>query len=292
VKEGVVGVVAQVDLEGGLERAWTSIITFLPKLGGFLLILVIGYIVAKVIEKILDRILERVGFDRLVERGGVKRALERSKFDASDILARIAFYTAMLFVLQLAFGVFGPNPISDLIEGIIAFLPNLFVAILIIVITAAVATGVRTIVGATLGGLTYGRLLATVAAAGIWVVGITAALTQINVAEPIVTGLFYALLALVVGVGIVAIGGGGVQPMRDRWQRALNRLDQEAPQIRAEAQTGGGREALRQQGDEVRREVQNEHPAETETASAYSQPAEPYVPRHRPGAPPPPEERR
>jgi hypothetical protein len=289
------GVVAQVDLEGGLERAWTSIITFLPKLGGFLLILLIGYFVAKAIEKILDRILERVGFDRLVERGGMKRALDRSKFDASGILARIVFYAIFLFVLQLAFGVFGPNPISDLIEGIIAFLPNLFVAILIVVITAAVATGVRTIVAGTLGGLSYGRMLATLAAAGIWVVGITAALTQINVAEPIVTGLFYALLALIVGVGIVAIGGGGIQPMRERWNRALSRMEREAPQIRAEAQTGGGTDALRQRGDEVRREVQSERqgatPAEAETASAYSQPAEPYTPRHRPGALPP-EERR
>lgn len=280
------GVVAQVDLEGGLERAWTSIITFLPKLGGFLLILLVGYFVAKAIERILDKILERVGFDRLVERGGVKRALDRSKFDASGILARIVFYTIFLFVLQLAFGVFGPNPISDLIEGIIAFLPNLFVAILIVVITAAVATGVRTIVAGTLGGLSYGRMLATLAAAGIWVVGITAALTQINVAEPIVTGLFYALLALIVGVAIVAIGGGGIQPMRERWNRALNRMEREAPQIRAEAQTGGGTEALRQRGDEVRREVQTE-----QTPSAYSQPAEPYTPRHSPGALPPEEQR-
>lgn len=247
---------AQVDLEGGLERAWTSIITFLPKLGGFLLILLVGYFVAKAIEKILDRILERVGFDRLIDRGGLRRAMDRTRFDASDILSRIVFYTVMLFVLQLAFGVFGPNPISDLIEGIIAFLPNLFVAILIIVITAAVATGVRTIVSGVLGGLSYGRTLAMIAAAGIWVVGVTAALTQINVAEPIVTGLFYALLALVVGIGIVAVGGGGIEPMRERWNRALNRVEREAPQIQAEARAGD--EAVRERGDEVRREIRTE----------------------------------
>jgi hypothetical protein len=266
----MVGVIAQVDLEGGLESAWESIITFLPKLGGFLLILLIGYFVAKAIEKILDRILERVGFDRLVERGGVRKALERSKYDASDILSRIVFYIIFLFVLQLAFGVFGPNPISDLIEGIIAFLPNLFVAIVIIIITAAVATGVGNVVGSTLSGLSYGRTLAMIASAAIWVVGITAALTQINVAEPIVTGIFYALLALVVGVGVVAIGGGGIEPMRERWQRALNRVDQEAPQVREEAR-GMGDEA-RRQGEEVRRE------AAEPTPEQLSQPAQPYTP--------------
>lgn len=52
------------------------------------------------------------GFDRLVERGGLETALARSRLDASSILARIVFYVAFLFVLQLAFGVLttlGPN---------------------------------------------------------------------------------------------------------------------------------------------------------------------------------------
>ncbi|MGH2680432.1 MAG: mechanosensitive ion channel family protein [Actinomycetota bacterium] len=250
--------VAAIDFEGGLESAWDSIITFVPKLLGFLLILGIGYFVAKAIEKVLDTLLERVGFDRLVERGGLQTALARSKLDASSILAKIVFYVAFLFVLQLAFGVFGPNPISDLIEGIIAFLPKLFVAILIVVITAAVATAAKTLVESLLGGLSYGRTLALSAAAAIWFVGIAAALNQVEIAPEIVNGLFYAMLALVVGVGIVAIGGGGIQPMRERWQRALSRVDQEAPRIKQEARSSAGqtKDEMHQKAEEVRREMQ------------------------------------
>jgi len=247
-------VIGAIDWEGGLEDAWSVIITFIPKLLAFLLILGIGYFVAKAIEKVLDRILERVGFDRLVERGGVRTALSRSSLDASSILARIVFYIAFLFVLQLAFSVFGPNPITDLLEGIIAFLPKLFVAVLIVVITAAVAAGAKTVIESVLGGLSYGRMMALIAAAAIWFVGVAAALNQIEVAPEIVNGLFYAMLALVVGIGIVAIGGGGVQPMRERWQRALARVDEEAPRLKREAK--GGAEEVRRQADEVRREVQ------------------------------------
>lgn len=250
--------VSAVDLEGGFENAWDSIITWVPKLLGFLLILGIGYFVAKAVEKVVDGILERVGFDRLVERGGLRTALSRSKLDASSILARIAFYVVFLFVLQLAFGIFGPNPISDLLEGIIAFLPKVFVAILIVVITAAVATATKTLVGSLLGGLTYGRTLAMIASAAIWFVGVAAALNQIEVAPEIVNGLFYAVLALVVGVGIVAIGGGGIQPMRERWQRALSKLDQEAPRLKQEAQASAprAREEMKDKADQVRREMQ------------------------------------
>jgi hypothetical protein len=245
--------IAAIDFEGGLESAWDAIIVFVPKLLGFLLILGIGFFVAKAIEKVLDGILERVGFDRVVERGGVQRALSRSRLDASSILARIVFYIAFLFVLQLAFSVFDQNPITDLLEGIIAFLPKLFVAVLIVVITAAVATGAKTIIESVLGGLSYGATLAMVAAAAIWFIGIAAALNQVEVAPEIVNGLFYAVLALVVGVGIVAIGGGGIQPMRDRWQRALIRVDQEAPRLKREAQ--GATETVRKEMDEVRVEI-------------------------------------
>jgi hypothetical protein len=228
-------IIAQVDFAEGWEGAWTRIAAFLPKFAAFLAILIIGWLVAKGIEKILDRVLERVGFDRLVERGGLRKPLEGSRLDASSILAKIAFYAAFLFVLQLAFGVFGPNPVSDLIEGLIAFLPRIFVAILIVVIAAFVATGVRDIVQASIGGLDYGRIVATAAMVLVWVVGLAAALNQIEVAPEVVNGLLYAMLALVVGVGIVAIGGGGIQPMRERWERTLKRVEQEAPRVRREA---------------------------------------------------------
>ena len=251
-------IVAAIDLEGGVENAWDTIITFVPKLLAFLLILGIGYFVAKALEKLVDGILERVGFDRLVERGGLRTMLARSSLDASSILARIVFYVVFLFVLQLAFGVFGPNPISALLLGIIAFLPKLFVAILIVVITAAVAAAAKTLIESVLGGLSYGRALATIAAAAIWVIGIAAALNQIEIAPEIVNGLFYAMLALIVGVGIVAIGGGGIQPMRERWQRALARVDEEAPRLKQEAQTNAGqaKEELRQKAEQVRQEMQ------------------------------------
>jgi hypothetical protein len=248
--------VAQIDIRQGLENAWESVITFVPKLAGFLLILLIGILIAKGIERLLKALLGRVGFDRLVERGGIQQALARSRFDASGILAKIVYWGLVLLTLQLAFGIFGPNPISDLLAGLIAFLPKLFVALLIVVIAAAIASAVKTILETALGGLDYGRTLSLIAAGAIWVVGIAAALNQIEVAPEIVNGLFYALLALVVGTGIVAIGGGGIQPMQQRWRKALSRIEAEAPKVREEAQ--GAREIARQRAEELRQEAQSE----------------------------------
>ena len=146
-----------VEWSQGIEDAWSDVASFVPKFIGFLVILLIGYFVAKLIAKAVGAILERVGFDRAVERGGIKKALDRSKYDACDILAKIVFYALFLIVLQMAFGVFGPNPISDLLEGVIAYLPKVIAAILIIVIASAIAAAARELIDASLGGLCYGR---------------------------------------------------------------------------------------------------------------------------------------
>ena len=130
---------AKVDIGSCVTSAGTNIATFVPKLIVFLLILLIGYFIAKIGARILNGILERVGFDKAIERGGVGRALESSKYDASDILAKLVFYTVMLFVLSTAFGVFGPNPISGYLQAVIGYLPKVFVAIVIVGIASAIA---------------------------------------------------------------------------------------------------------------------------------------------------------
>jgi hypothetical protein len=236
------------EFRDGLGNAWANIAEFLPKLLGFLLILIIGYFVVKAIAKIVDRVLERVGFDRAVERGGIGQALSKSRFDASDILSKVVFWALFLFVLQLAFGVFGPNPISDLIHGVIAYLPNVIVAIIIVVIGAAIAAAVKEIVEASLGGLSYGRGLALGASVAILAVAVFAALDQLNVAPAIVNGLFYALLAIVVGSAVIAIGLGGVDTMRRYWERAASRADSESTNIRQEA--AGSKERIQQRAQE------------------------------------------
>jgi hypothetical protein len=236
-----------VEWSQGIEDAWSNVATFVPKFLGFLVILIVGYFIAKLIAKAANAILERVGFDRAVERGGIKRALDRTKYDASDILGKIIFYALFLIVLQMAFGVFGPNPISDLLEGVIAYLPKVIAAILILVIAFAIAAAVRELIDATLGGLSYGRALANVAGAAIVVVGVFAALDQLQIAPAIVTGLFYALLAIIVGSAVIAIGGGGIYPMRARWERALAKYDDEKPNVQRAAQGSKERIAQRAQ---------------------------------------------
>ncbi|WP_431956770.1 mechanosensitive ion channel family protein [Nocardia lijiangensis] len=238
-----------IDFQQGLSDAWSSIATFVPKLAGFSIILLIGWIVAKVVATIVGKVLERVGFDRLVERGGIEQMLARSKYDASDLIAKIAYYAILLIALQLGFGVFGPNPVSDMLDGIVSWLPKAAVAIIILVVAGAIAHAAREMVTSVLGGLSYGAVLGRLAEVFVWSVGIIAALNQIGVATSVTTPILIAVLATVGGILVVGVGGGLVRPMQRRWDVWLRNLEEEMPAVRghAEAYQRGREDVSREQ---------------------------------------------
>ncbi len=215
----------------GISSAWSNVATFVPKFVVFLIILIVGWLVAKVITRAISAVLTRVGFDRVVERGGVKKALEHSKYDASDLLAKIVYYALMLFVLSTAFGVFGTNPVSTYLHAVIAYLPLVFVAIIIVIIASAIAAAAKALIQNSLSGVSYAKTLGNVASGLILAFGLIAALDQLHVATNVVNAVLYAALAAVVGVVIVAVGGGGIKTMSRRWEAVSDTYDQEKPKI-------------------------------------------------------------
>lgn len=247
---------AEVDLTGGLERAWENVVLFAPKLLGFFLILLIGYLVAKAVSKLVDGLLERVGFDRWVEggAGSVGAAFQRSNTEPSDVIGVIAFWGIFLVALQLAFGIWGPNPISDLIQGVLAYLPNVIAAVIILVIAGAIAKVVTDVLTPTLGAVAGGSWIARIAGASILVVGVFAALDQLRIAPAIVTGLFYALLVAIVGTTVVAFGGGGIPVAREYLSRWSTRAQLKAEEIKANADPDDP-DAGRQRAEEMRETV-------------------------------------
>ncbi len=138
-------------------------------------------------------------------------------------------------MLQLAFGVFGPNAISDLIERVITFLPSLIVAIIIVVVASAIAAAVKTLIEGTLGGLSYGTAIANSASIFILFLGVVAALNQVGVATTVTMPVLIAILATIAGVIVVGVGGGLIRPMQQRWEGYLTKAEEEAPRIKEHA---------------------------------------------------------
>jgi hypothetical protein len=101
------------DLETPVRDGITTFTTFVPKLLGFLVILLVGYFIAKIIAKLVDKGLEKAGFDRAVERGGIKKALATSSYDASDIVAKLVFFAVFIPFLSAAVGTLGISALEQ-----------------------------------------------------------------------------------------------------------------------------------------------------------------------------------
>ena len=129
----------------------------------------------------------------------------------------------------------------------VTWLPRAFVAIIIVVVASAIAKGVKDLITASLGGLSYGRLLATIASVFILGLGIIAALNQIGVATTVTTPILITVLAIIAGIAIVGVGGGLIKPMQNRWDGWLNRAEQEAANISSQSRTYAGSPDVTQQ---------------------------------------------
>ncbi|MFJ2608783.1 hypothetical protein ACIO13_27960 [Streptomyces sp. NPDC087425] len=216
-----------INFTSGLNDAWSKVAQFVPKLIGFLVVLAIGWFVSKLIARVLDRVLRKVGSERLSERAGTARLLRDSSYDMTGIVCRIIYYALMLITLQLALGVFGANPVSTMINGIVAWLPRGIVAVVLVVIAMAIANAVRSLVTGALSSVSYGRTIGTIMWACILALGVIAALGQAGIATTVTQPVLYAALAAGAGILIVGVGGGMITPMRQRWERWLTTAEQE-----------------------------------------------------------------
>lgn len=237
---------ASVNFSQGVTDAWSAVARFIPKFVGFLVILLIGWIIARLLSRALDVVLRKAGFERMAQRGGISRALANSKYDTTALICKVVYYALLLVTLQLAIGVFGTNPVSTMINGVVAWLPRGLVALAIVVIAAFLARAVRDLVGSVLSSLSYGHALASIAAAFVLGIGIIAALGQAGIATTITGPILVAVLAAIVGVVVVGVGGGLVMPMRQRWERILDTAERDARGMTAYQQ--GRSDALRGQG--------------------------------------------
>jgi hypothetical protein len=225
------------DLETPVREGITTFTTFIPKLLGFLVILLIGYFVAKIIAKLVDKGLEKVGFDRAVERGGIKKAMANSSYDASDIVAKLVFFAVFIPFLSAAVGTLGIDALQEPLAAFIALIPRIIVAIVLVVIGAVIAGTVKSFIENALGGLSYGKVLANAVSILILLGFVKSALDQVGIATTVTGPLLYAILGTVAGVIIIGAGGGLIKPMQSRWESMLTRAESDSASIKAQAQT-------------------------------------------------------
>ena len=95
---------AAVDIGASLQQALDAFFAFLPRLLGFLIVLAIGFIVAKVVKTVVVKLLEKVGLDKAMHSGSVGQYVNRAAPDLSPsrVIGSIAFWFIFLGALSIA----------------------------------------------------------------------------------------------------------------------------------------------------------------------------------------------
>jgi len=192
-----------------------GIISFLPKLIGAIAILLIGWLIAKLLRSVLQRSI-RGGLDALLERTGAQQAFERTSMTStpSEILGSVVYWLVMILFLMAASRVIGLDAVSDAITRILAYVPSVISAALILaagVLLSRFVGNVVTSAGAA-ANLSYAKGLGAVANTGIVVMVGVVTLEQLGVdTQILITVITVVVAAITAGMGLAfALGARGV----------------------------------------------------------------------------------
>ena len=192
-----------------LENAVTEFFAFIPELIAALLILIVGYFIAKLVGNLIGRLLQRGGLDRTLTQGGAGGWVQKVTSSPSHLIGRVAFWALFLGVISLAVSVLGINALTEFVGTIVGYLPKVIAALAIFLVAVALAAGVAAIVGRTMGDTPTGKVLATVAPGLVMAIAIFMILDQLKIAESIVTITYAALIGALALAAALAFGLGG-----------------------------------------------------------------------------------
>jgi hypothetical protein len=191
----------------------TRIMAYLPVLLGTLVILIVGWLIAKAIKRIVDWLLKAIRFDTLADKAGISAILRKGdlKISAREVVSSLVYWLIMIMVLVMTVDALGLPRASDVLASLFAYVPNVIAALLVLVVAMFLASFVSGIVRTAAGNADLPRpeTFAAVSRWAIIIFAITIALEQLGIASLLVTATFNIILGGVCLALAIAFGLGG-----------------------------------------------------------------------------------
>lgn len=186
-----------------------SIARWLPQLLGGLLILLIGYVVSRAVEGIARRVLLKTKFDNLLKRGTAGSYIERVIASPAALVGSLVFWLLWLTSISIAVTILGVPALTNFVNVIYGYLPNVAAAFLIFVVAGAVSTALSTVALRLMGDTPTGKLVGTVVPVVTMLIAGFMILSQLQIAHDIVVITYTALMGSVALGMALAFGLGG-----------------------------------------------------------------------------------
>jgi hypothetical protein len=200
-------------LRVSFNRAFGDIGALLPHLVAMLVVLVVGYIVARVLDKFTTTLSQSLGVQTAAERSGLAASMKHVGIvkNVPEIIGQIVFWMTMCVFLAAAFNILGLGAVSAAMEGIVGYIPNLLVATVVVVVGLLAAGFLRGVVATSADrvGITYAETLANVVYYVLALMTFIGAFDQLHIEFGLLKELILlAAAGLALGCGL-AVGLGG-----------------------------------------------------------------------------------
>ena len=178
--------------------------SYVPAIAGAIIILVVGWLLAKLIETIVTKILKAVRLDSVSDKIGISKVLAQGdiKMSLSELVGAIIYWFVILIAVATMFDALNLKMASDIISRLVGYVPNILAAIFILIIGSFLANFIATIIrtAGTNAGLKNAKLMSQIAQVVLMVFTVIIAIEQLKVAT--------ALLVLAVNIILISIGLG------------------------------------------------------------------------------------
>jgi hypothetical protein len=207
-----------------VQEALSAFFGYIPQLIAAIVILIVGYLIARALQAAVGRLFGAVAFDRWMERGGIKQFFDRADTTETptSILGTLVFWLVFIIAIVMATDALGIRQVSVVLSQLIAYIPNVIAAVLILILAALLANFVAGLVR----GATGVDILGTVAQVAIIVYAAFAALTQLGIAVQLTAPTFLIILGAVALAAAIAFGWGGREVAKDIVEKAYKRRDE------------------------------------------------------------------
>lgn len=206
-------------LQNTFNNTFETLAAFIPRFVSGLIVLLIGIIVATFVRQLLLEIFKFIRLNTLLKRYGVPEAKEGVNW--AQILAEIARWFVLILFLIPTSDIWGLGRFGEILNGLLLFLPNVFISILLLIVGFVIARLVYDLILASVHGLSR-ESAKTVALVGRWAVLIfvfLVVLNQLGIASDLIRILFGGIVAMVALAGGLAFGLGGQDTAREILQK-------------------------------------------------------------------------
>ncbi len=209
-----------------LNNLWLKVMAFIPEILSALIVLIIGLIIATVLEKVVLKLLKLTKVDKLLDKAGVTKQLKNVgiPFSFSGLISKIVKWFIIIAVLIIIADILNVPQITEFLERIVLYIPNVLVAIVILAIGMIVGKGAYSITYSSAKAAKLSKHAATslgvLAKWSIVVFALLAALTQLNIASELIQILFTGIIVMLALAGGLAFGLGG----KDKAEKWLDQL--------------------------------------------------------------------